>query len=125
MSVFFTFNRLKIDCLTIVSSYFEIRYVFHEIWKGGQIDPPEETTIKKASRISVKKPFLKSKKQLFSRRYIGNVFLFKNCRTFFIDKQLLQAGVFSFVLNSGKAHKEVFVTECFFFSATIEKYFLF
>ena len=125
MSVFFTFNRLKIDCLTIVSSYFEIRYVFHEIWKGGQIDPPEETAIKKASRISVKKPFLKSKKQLFSRRYIGNVFLFKNCRTFFIDKQLLQTGVFSFVLNSGKAHKEVFVTECFFFQLLLKNIFYF
>ena len=125
MSVFFTFNRLKIDCLTIVSSYIEIRYVFHEVWKGDQIEPPEKTTIKKPSLISVKNPFLKWKKQLFSRRCMGNVFFFKNCRTFFIDKQLLQAEVFSFVLNSGKAHKEVFVTECFFFQLLLKNIFYF
>ena len=40
MSIFFTYNLLWIDCLTIVSGYIEIRIVLPEIWKaGGQIDP--------------------------------------------------------------------------------------
>ena len=67
MSIFFTYNLLWIDSLTIVSSYIEIRIVLPEIWKaGGQIDlpppppppPKKKNKNKKTKKLPSKTPAL-------------------------------------------------------------------